>query len=334
MKKINIFLAVIIIMALGASAVRSYNLSKHRLQRQTRFLMDTYVTVKVAAPKKEALTAINRAFDRMKEVSAKFNAYDVKSPLYLFNQKNVPISDPEVLKVIRAALDVSEKTDGAFDITVAPLTRLWGFSTTSGPPRVPSPDEITEVLKTIGFRHLSFKDGALIKDQDNIQIGLGAIAKGYVVGEAIKALKDAGITSAVVAAGGDVYALGKNRSKFWKVGIKDPRGDDPLGYLEVENRAVMGSGDYERFFIKDNKRYHHIFDPRTGYPARMCQGTFVIYSEPMLADAWATALFVMGPERGSMIIERIPDMGSLVVTATGDIIISESLKKAFTSAKK
>ena len=89
----------------------------------------------------------------------------------------------------------------------------------------------------------------------------------------------------------------------------------------------MGSGDYERFFIKDNKRYHHIFDPRTGYPAKMCQGTFVIYQDPMLADAWATALFVMGPEQGLKIIEQIPGMDSLVVTATGDIITSEGLKK-------
>jgi thiamine biosynthesis lipoprotein len=327
MKKINIFLAVILVLMLGAWSIRSYNLGKHRLAQQTRFLMDTYVTVYAAAPKKEALVAINRAFERMKEASTKFNAYDIQSPLYLFNQKNVPISDPEVLKVIRAALDVSEKTDGAFDITVMPLTRLWGFSAASGPPRLPLPDEIKEALKNVGFRHLSFKDGKLVKDQENIQIGLGAIAKGYVVGEAIKVLKDSGITSAIVVAGGDVYALGKNRSGFWKVGIKNPRGDEPLGYLEVEDRAVMGSGDYERSFIKDNKRYHHIFDPRTGYPALRCQGTFVIYPDPILADAWATALFVMGPEAGSKIIEQMPDMESLVVTANGDIITSEGFPR-------
>ena len=229
-KKINIFLAVILVLALGAWSIRSYNLSKHRLTQQTRFLMDTYVTVYVAAPKnkKEALAAINRAFERTKEASAKFNAYDIQSPLYLFNQKNVPISDPEVLKVIRAAQDISEKTGGAFDITVMPLTRLWGFSAASSGQSVPSPDKIKEALKNVGFRHLSFKDGALVKDQENIQIGLGAIAKGYVVGEAIKALKENGVTSAIVVAGGDVYAMGKNRSEFWRVGIKNPRGDEPL----------------------------------------------------------------------------------------------------------
>ncbi len=328
MKKLNIFFAVVLILALCAWSIRSYNLSKNRLQSQTRFLMDTYVSVYVAAPKKEAFIAMNRAFERMKEVASKFNAYDVKSPLYLFNQKNLPISDPEVLKVIRAALDVSEKTDGAFDITVMPLTRLWGFSTASAAPRVPSLDEVKEALNNIGFRHLSFKDGALVKDQENIQIGLGAIAKGYVVGEAIKVLKESGIASAIVVAGGDVYAMGKNRSEFWRVGIKNPRGDQPLGYLEVEDRAVMGSGDYERFFIKDNERYHHIFDPKTGYPAKKCQGTFVIYSDPMLADAWATALFVMGPQQGLKIINGITGMDSIVIAANGDMILSEGLKNA------
>ncbi len=327
MSRKNKFIAFVLIAGiLGVGALRAYNFSRPHAVKQVRFMMNTYVTVIVRAPRRQALAAINLAFARMQEVSHKFSPYDPESPVYLFNHENVPISDEEVLKVVRVGLKISEETSGAFDMTVQPLVNLWGFSTASAPPRLPSDDEIRETLKRVGYRHLSFQNGRLVKDDPLIEIVLAPLAKGYAVGEAIKVLKEKGITSAVVAGGGDVYVLGKNGKEYWRVGLKNPLAEGMLGYLEVEDAAVMGSGDYERFVIIGGKRYHHIFDPRTGYPAQECHGTFVIYSDPMLADAWATALFVMGPEQGLKTIAKIPSMEAIAVTQKGDLFVSAGLK--------
>jgi thiamine biosynthesis lipoprotein len=115
---------------------------------------------------------------------------------------------------------------------------------------------------------------------------------------------------------------------MWKVGIRSPRGDDILGYLEVEDLAVMGSGDYERFFIEDGKRYHHIFDPKTGYPAQGLSAATLIHPDPMVADAWNTAIFVLGPENGLKWAEKISGMETVMVTTAGDIIYSNGLENA------
>ena len=147
-------------------------------------------------------------------------------------------------------------------------------------------------------------------------------------------LKTKGVTSALIDAGGDVYALGKKGRDFWKIGIRDPRRDDILGYLEVEDLAVMGSGDYEKFFIEKGKRYHHIFDPNTGYPAEGLTGSTLIHRDPMLADAWNTAIFVLGPKRGLELVEKIPGMETMMVKSSGEIVYSSGLKDALQAMPK
>jgi thiamine biosynthesis lipoprotein len=180
----------------------------------------------------------------------------------------------------------------------------------------------------MGYQHLIFKDSKLEKDQDNVMIELGGIAKGYGVSQAVEVLRAEGIASALIDAGGDVYALGKRGKDFWKVGIRNPRGDELLGYLEVEDLAVMGSGDYERFFMKDGKRYHHIFDPKSGYPAEGLSATTLIHASPTVADGWNTAIFVLGYEKGLELVEKIPGMEAITVTTSGEIRYSSGLKDA------
>jgi FAD:protein FMN transferase len=310
----------------GLFAIRQYNLYRFHLEKQMRFMMDTYVTVYTIGPKTKTLPAINAALDRMQAVDAKFNSRNPGSPVYAFNVQNAPITDREILDVVTLALQIAKDTDGAFDITVEPLIELWGFYGDS--PRLPGPEEIQNCLKRVGYSNLVLSDTQLKKKKADVKIDLGAIAKGYAIGQAAKVLRDQGVTSALIDAGGDIYALGTKASELWKVGIRNPRGDKISGYLEVQDLAVMGSGDYERFFERDGKRYHHIFDPKTGYPAAGLSGTTLVHPDPTVADAWNTAVFVLGPEKGLDLVEKIPGMEALMVTTSGKVIYSSGLAHA------
>jgi thiamine biosynthesis lipoprotein len=294
--------------------------SREPLVERTRFMMGTYVTVFVGGPDEQAKAAAAAALDRMEEVDDRFHALNPDSPVYAFNNFDTPVTDTEILGVVKAALEISRKTDGAFDVTVAPLVDLWGFFGDS--PGLPEPDEIREALSLVGHDRIALENGALIKVAEGTRIDLGAIAKGHAVAEGLEVLVQHGIESALIDAGGDIYSLGRRGDALWKVGIRSPRDEELLGYIEVEDLAVMGSGDYERFFMKDGVRYHHIIDPETGYPARGLTGITVACPDPMLADAWATALFVLGPERGLEIVESEPDLETIMVTPSGEVLAS------------
>jgi thiamine biosynthesis lipoprotein len=304
--------------------VRLYNLHRFHLEEQTRFMMDTFVTIYAVGPQKVTSRAIDLALDRMQEVDAKFNILNRESPLYAFNHEGVPISDPEIVHVIRVALQVAHDSNGAFDITVEPLIALWGFYGDS--PDLPEEGKIKDCLTKINYAYLSIKDGKLEKRDGNVRIDLGGIAKGYGVSQAVSVLKAEGVTSALIDAGGDVYALGKKGSKLWNVGVRHPREEDLLGYIEVEDLAVLGSGDYERFFVKNGKRYHHIIDPKIGYPAEGLSGITLIHPDPVVADAWNTALFVLGPEKGLDIVEKTSGMETIMVTTSGEVLYSSGFK--------
>lgn len=322
-KKTGVLL-VVVFFAAGLFGFKAYNARRFNLEKRTVFLMDTLVSVYAVGPKHMVSPPMELALKRMREIDVKFNAHNPKSPIYAFNHFGTPITDNEVLGVVQAALKVSELSEGAFDITTFPLSRLWGFADKN--PRVPSYEQIRRVLKDVGYRHLILSPGKLTKDGPGVEIDMGGIAKGYAVGEAVKVLRENGVASALVEAGGHVYALGKRGRGYWKVGIRDPRGDGMLGYVEVEDMAVLGSGDYERFFFGDGKRYGHILDPRTGYPAEGMRAVTIIYRDPMVADALAKVPFVLGLSRGRDIISAIPGMEAIMVASDGAITYSSGLK--------
>ena len=309
--------------------VRTYNSYRFHLEKQTRVMMDTYVTVYAVGPEKLTSRAVTAALDRMEEVDGKFDILNPKSPLYAFNNEGTPISDSEIVDLVKLALNVSRDSDGAFDITISPLISLWGFY--GDHPAVPDRESIERCIERIGYKNLEIRNAELKKTRADIRIDLGGIAKGYAVGEAARVLRSEGVTSALIDAGGDVYAMGKKGLKPWKVGIRDPRGDDLLGYIEAEDLSIMGSGDYERFFVNHGRRYHHIFNPKTGYPASGLTGTTILYGDPVLADAWNTALFVLGPDKGIGIVEGIPGMEVIMVTESGDVLYSSGLKERLQS---
>lgn len=293
------------------------------VQKQTRFLMNTAVTIQLPGDA-SALKLIEKAFDRMEEVDRKFNVLSTESPIYHFNHENVPITDSEVLGLVETSLELSEKSGGAFDVTVYPLVDLWGFFRDA--PAVPAPADIAASLKKVGWRQLRIDGGSLTKLNSDVEIDLGAIAKGYAVGEAVKVLKGEGVTSALIDAGGDIYAIGELGGRPWKVGIRKPRGEGVVGVLDVSDLTVVTSGDYERFFEKNGVRYHHILDPATGFPADGLISVTVICEDPVQGDGLSTALFVLGAEKGMELVEATDGVESIMVTKDGKVLVSQGLK--------
>lgn len=326
MKKRTIqIISVIILLFLGLWSLRQADLRKPYMEKETRLMMGTYATISTLGSKEITAKAINSAFIRMQEIDVKFNPVNPQSPVYAFNKNNKPISDPEIIALVKRALEISRESDGAFDITVAPLLELWGFYTQSF--SIPKDKEIKACLRNVGYRHLLFKDGKLNKDNPAVRIDFGGIAKGYALAQAARVLKDNGINSALINLGGDVYALGKKNAALWKIGIQNPRAQGILGYIEAKDQAVVSSGDYERFFIKQGKRYHHIFNPATGHPTEGVIGVTLIYQDPVLAQAWAKIPFVMGAQKGIQALNRIKQMQAVILTGKGEILYTENKLK-------
>jgi len=284
---------------------------KPEVHKQTRLMMDTYVTIQATGPAQTVDKAIEAAFGRLEEISHKFNFLDSTSPVHAFNVGNAPLTDPEVVEVVKAAVAVSEVSGGAFDITVKPLVELWGFY--GDRPAVPSQQAIDSCLKMVGYKNLVVEPDRVTKRRPDVTIDLGGIAKGYGLREAARMLRAAGVDSALIDLGGDVYAMGKKGGKNWKVGIRSPRSDGIVGLIAASNLAVVTSGDYERFFFgPDSVRYCHIIDPATGWPQRGMISTTIVMRDPLTAQGWSKILFLRGLE-ALPLIEKTGGMEAVLI---------------------
>lgn len=280
---------------------------------QTRYLMGTLVSVTVAGTDSlRCVRVVNRAFDAMKRVDRMMSTYRPESPLSRLNRTGhegwVQLPPP-LFTVIASAWEYARLSDGAFDATVGPLVRLWGFYDKQG--RLPDPTEEAEVRGRIGYRHavLDSARGAVRFDLPGVEIDLGGIAKGYALDQAVCALRAEGIKAATVDAGGNLFLVGGPAF----VGILFPGRDDSLAFrVEVENEAVSTSGSSENSFLAGGVRYSHIFDPRTGRPVRNTLLSVTVVAPTGLAsDALSTAAFVLGPERGMDLVEQTGTAGAI-----------------------
>lgn len=223
---------------------------------------------------------------------------------------------PETAEVIALGLQVAALSGGAFDMGLGRLKGLWGIE--SEAPRVPAPEEVRQALTGTGPDGLRLDGLRVEKATATLAVDLGAIAKGYAIDRAAEVLRKAGIDSAAINAGGDIRLIGGHSGRPWRIAIQHPRdADRQLATLELTDVAVVTSGDYERFFELDGVRYHHIFDPRTGYPAGLCQSVTIVTPSAALADALSTAVFVLGPEAGLALLQHFPEAEGLIVAADG-----------------
>lgn len=329
MKKIII---IVLVAALAAGGgIFWAGKARPRVQKITRFSMDTIVTIQAPGGKK-TIDAINKALDRIDYISWYYNPIDKRSPVYAFNHMGTPISDPDMVKLISAAIVRSRATDGAFDITVFPLVDLWGFNTAS--PHLPAKKDIEKALKKVGYRNLYIRDGKVCKRHPYTMIELGGIAKGYAVSEAARILRENGVRSALIDAGGDIMAIGKLYGKPWKIGIKDPRSEGVIGVVGIDDGVAFTSGDYERFFIKDGVRYCHIFNTKTGYPAQGLCSVSVFSDDPLTVTGWSSAIFALGKEKGMELVKKEPFLKVIIVDAGQHIFYSDNIKGDLTIKKE
>jgi FAD:protein FMN transferase len=300
------------------------------LQRRTRFLLDTYCTLQ-AQGGPEILASLDRVLDEIAKLDVKFNAINPASPIYAFNHRDEPITDPEIVGVVQQALEVGRASAGALDITIYPVVELWGFYGET--PRRPSSQDLNRERAKVDYRQLKVEAGRVTKSHPKVRLDLGAVAKGYAVKRAVELLRAEGIRSALVDFGGDVFALGRLGRRTWKVGVQDPRGTGVIGVLILTDSSVATSGDYERFFEQDGVRYHHLLDPATGEPARGLRSVTVLTPDAVLADAWSTAFFVRGPEWTAAYCEQHPELQALWVDAAGAVKASRGMRLRFKPVK-
>jgi len=323
-------LAAILIVACLASWP-AYNLYQdHTNYRESRFLFDTEVFIEAHGwgAKEAALDA----FAIMSAIHQKLDKFSSESDIYTINlnagDQPVPVADP-TYEILEQSLKIAEMTGGAFDPTIGPLVKLWGFGEGS-PQSIPSVAEINAARQLVDYKKviLDREKKTVYLAEKGMSLDLGAIAKGYAVAKSVEILKSHHISSALVAAGGNIYALGKKKDKSsWQIGIRDPlKKGEIIGYVGLENQVIDTSGDYERFFLADGKKYGHIIDPRTGYPAQAISGCTVIMDNPAQADALATAAFVLGAEKGLELIESQKGMG-LLINSQGQVFLSKEMKE-------
>lgn len=206
---------------------------------------------------------------------------------------------PSVLPLITSAQTLSRQSEGLFNPAIGQLIKLWGFHSDSRDAQLPppTPADIEALLASAPSMDDIVIEGLSMRGtNDNIQLDFGGFAKGYAVDSVIKHLRELGIENAIINAGGDLRAIGRHGDRAWRIGIRQPRGEGVFASVEIEgDESVFTSGDYERFFEYDGKRYHHIIDPRSGWPADQTRSVTVIHHDGATADAAATALFVAGP---------------------------------------
>ena len=324
----------LIILTLAALTVSCVSDNERKITKVSQIVMGTLVDISAVGPPDKTGPAIDSAFTELKRVEnlTSFHKSSDLTKLNTSSGEGLHKVDPELVDVIIRSLEFSALSMGAFDPTIGPLAQLWNFSGDSGP-RLPGATEIGKALSLIGWEHVLVDKNyhSVSLPKQGMALDLGAIAKGYAIDKAAEKLKSLGVKAALINAGGDIVAYGaKESGKLWKIGVQDPR--NPGGVIavaELTDKAMVTSGDYERFFEEDGKRYHHLLDPVTGYPADGLQSVTIVADDGITADALSTAVFVLGKEKGIELVNGLPNVAAMLVDAQGQIIMSEKARKIF-----
>ncbi|TCW34598.1 thiamine biosynthesis lipoprotein [Thermohydrogenium kirishiense] len=301
---------------------------------RTDFMMDT--VMQVTAYGKNAKKAVDESMEKLKEIDNRMSSQKSGSDVEKINKnagKKYVKVNPETFYVIKTALKYGKISGGNFDITIAPLANLWGIGTNHA--RVPSESQIKEAMKYINYRDvlLNAKDYEVKLKKQGMAIDLGGIAKGYAADEIENIMKKNGIKHALINLGGSsVYMYGsKPDGSNWNIGIQDPFGDKGKYFAIVSGKDMLidTSGNYERYFIQNGKRYHHILNPFTGYPAESGVVSTTIVStniKSIDADTLSTITFILGVEKGMKLIESMPGVDAIFVTPDYKVYATSGLK--------
>jgi FAD:protein FMN transferase len=275
--------------------------------------------------------AIGAAFDEIKRVEDLMTTWHDSDVTRVNDNAGIaPVKvSPETLEVIEMAQKTSKMSGGVFDISFYAMHGIWKFDEDMVQ-KVPSAAEIKKRLPLVDYRKIlvDHDKSTVFLQKKGMGINLGGIAKGYAVDRCAAVLRQEGLSDFMVQAGGDLFVSGSKGPLPWKVGIRDPRGpaDQTIGYMPIRDHAFSTAGDYERSFILDGKRYHHIIDPKTGYPATASREVTIFAPTAFLADALDDAAFILGPKVGLALVDGTPDCAAVIVDAQNQVWMSKSLE--------
>ncbi|GAB1484276.1 FAD:protein FMN transferase [Treponema sp.] len=301
---------------------------------QTEFIIGTVCNVNLF--EKGSREAYKEIFARLREIEERMSANAEGTEVDAINQAAGihPVSvHPDTLEVIRAARHYAEISGGAFDPTVGPLVKLWNIGSEDA--AIPLQSELDQALHLIDWRNLVIDETAktAFLKQRGMRLDLGAIAKGYAADEVARIIERHRIPRAIIDLGGNVLAYGsKQGNKPWRIGVQDPSGarGSYIGILEIINKTMVTSGVYERFFIEEGRRYHHILSTHDGYPVQNGLLSVTIVADRSIdADGLSTTVFALGYERGEALVESIPGLAAIYVFEDLSIKLSPGVKNSF-----
>ncbi len=278
-----------------------------------------------------ASTYIEMAVSEISRIEKLISSWDAQSETSLIN-KNAGIKpirvSLELFELIERSLLISKLTDGAFDISSASMHKLWKFD--GSMQELPSDEKLKESVKKIGYENviLNKEHQSVFLKHKGMRIGFGAIGKGYAADRAKALLMEKGVVAGIINASGDMNTWGKQANgEDWKVAITNPMNKkEAFALLPISNGAVVSSGDYEKFIVFDGKRYSHIINPKTGYPATGIVSVTVFAQQAELADAFATSIFVMGTETGLNRVNQLSNVECIIIEDNGTIKTSENIR--------
>ncbi|MCF6465370.1 FAD:protein FMN transferase [Clostridium sp. Cult2] len=304
---------------------------------RTEFLMDTVITLKIYDQKDNKI--LDQAIDRLKEIEERMSRTIETSDVSMINKnsgiKPVKVHE-DVYYVIQQAKRFATITNGAYEPTIGPLVDLWNITGRDEEERdsIPIEEEIKKNMNLVDYNDLELMDdNQVFLKRKGMKLDLGGIVKGYAADEIKKILMDNGVKSAIIDLGGNVYAVGeKEDGVFWRIGIQDPFQvtGNYLGILNIRDKSIVTSGDYERFFIYEGKKYHHIIDAKTGYPSENeVAGISVVSDKSIDGDALSTALFVLGVDEGTKIANELEGIEVIFITKNGEAYVHQNIFEQF-----
>jgi thiamine biosynthesis lipoprotein len=303
------------------------------LVERARVSMGSELRLSVYASEERAgSAAIDEVFAEFERLEALMSVWREGSDIQRLNaaagERAVPVSR-DVIAVLQAARQISEWTGGKFDVTFGALSDLWRFDHDQDN-KLPDMAEVRRRLPLIDYHQLEIDDraGTAFLRKRGMRAHLGGIGKGYAIDRAIAILHRRGLKDFLIQAGGDLYAAGQKDGQPWRLGIQDPRGSPGRVFatLDVSDATFSTSGDYERFFFDNGRRYHHIIDPATGEPAAGCRSVTIVADGATLADGLSTGVFLLGPDAGLALLARLPNVDGVIVTSTNQVLATPRLK--------
>ncbi|MFZ5967209.1 MAG: FAD:protein FMN transferase [Bacillota bacterium] len=309
---------------------------KDEMVTDSTYMLGTYLQINIWTQDAEkGKEIIQQCFQRISDIEKRMSVNIEDSDVSKINinagKASVQVeSDTDY--VLTKALEYARATDGAFNPAIGKLVALWGIGTEKE--NVPSDNAIQEALQYVDYHKIDMKDGRNVRlEAEGMRIDLGGIAKGYAADEVAKILSENGIKKAIINLGGNVLVMGsKEENTPWKVGIQNPF--EPtgtyMGVVELTDKTVVTSGNYERYFEKNGKRYHHILDPKSGYPAENgIISSTIIADKSIDADALSTGVYVLGLEKGMALIEGLQGVECILINDKSEVFLSSGIKDRF-----